>query len=198
MIEKVTPIDAGIFAAAFVMAVGAFCPIVHLPIVGSITYVMGGRGDGIFVVGAAMAVVGLVAFGYRRLAGVVGIGSLFGVMYVLVGFAATLSKTQRELSTDTGPFGGLSQMLAGSFGLEWGWLLLVGGALAVAILAFLPAGGSIAQMTLALGNDSSDEETSLTAADQRIREYIENRTISPAMRAPSQTTQHPTFGKRHI
>jgi len=46
MIEKLTPIDAAILVAAAVMALGAFCPIVHLPIVGTLNYVAGGRGDG--------------------------------------------------------------------------------------------------------------------------------------------------------
>jgi hypothetical protein len=194
VIEKLTPIDAGIFAAAFVMAVGAFCPIVHLPIVGSLTYVMGGRGDGIFIVGAAMAIVGLVAFGYRRLAGVVGTGSLFTVLWVLVGFAATLNKSQHELSRDTGPFGGLSQMLANSVGLDWGWLLLVGGALAVTVLAFLPAIGEVT-LSERQTRGSPDEEDSLAAADRKILEYIENRAISPTIRAQKMPRQ-PSFGKR--
>ena len=60
MIEKLTPIDSGILLAAAIMALGAFCPIVYMPVVGSITYVMGGRGDGIFVVLSAMAIVVLV------------------------------------------------------------------------------------------------------------------------------------------
>ena len=45
-----------------------------------------------------------------------------------------------ELTKDTGPFGGLSNLIANSVGLEWGWLLLVGGALAVTVMAVLPAG----------------------------------------------------------
>jgi len=71
MIDKLTPIDAGMLLAAAVMALGAFCPIVHMPIVGSITYVMGGRGDGILVVLSAMVIVVLVIMGYRRTSGIV-------------------------------------------------------------------------------------------------------------------------------
>jgi hypothetical protein len=66
MIEKLTPIDAGILLAAAIMALGAFCPIVHMPIVGSVTYVMVGRGDGILIVFSSMAIVVLVITGYRR------------------------------------------------------------------------------------------------------------------------------------
>lgn len=45
--EDLTPYDAGIIVAALVMALGAFCPIVTLLVVGSINYVMSGNGDGI-------------------------------------------------------------------------------------------------------------------------------------------------------
>jgi hypothetical protein len=122
------------------MAIGAFCPIVHLPIVGSMNYVVGGRGDGIYIVGCSAAIIGLVVFGYRRTSGIVAVVALFIIMRALVVFSAALSKTQTELTKDTGPFGGLSNLIANSVGLEWGWLLLVGGALAVTVMAVLPAG----------------------------------------------------------
>jgi hypothetical protein len=49
MIQKLTKSDIGILIAAAVMALGAFCPIIRLPVVGSMNYMMGGRGDGVFV-----------------------------------------------------------------------------------------------------------------------------------------------------
>jgi hypothetical protein len=69
MIEKLTKTDIGILIAAAVMAFGAFCPLIKLPIVGSLNYFMNGRGDGIFVVGCSAAIVACVTFGYRRTAG---------------------------------------------------------------------------------------------------------------------------------
>jgi hypothetical protein len=44
MIEKLTPVNAGILLAAAIMALGAFCPILQAPIIGSMSYVAGGRG----------------------------------------------------------------------------------------------------------------------------------------------------------
>jgi hypothetical protein len=35
VINKLTPFDIGILVAAAVMAFGAFCPVVRLPVVGS-------------------------------------------------------------------------------------------------------------------------------------------------------------------
>jgi hypothetical protein len=196
MVERLVPIDIGILIAAVVMAVGAFCPIVHLPIVGSINYVMGGRGDGVYIVGCSAAIIGLVVFGYRRTSGIVGIGALFIIMRALVGFSAALSKSRAELAEDTGPFGGLSNLLANSVGLEWGWLLLVGGALAVTVMAMLPLGAVIPAVDGHRPQAHDDEERSFASADQKIAEYLENRKISPAIRNQS-ALQQPAFGKRH-
>jgi hypothetical protein len=195
MIERLAPIDIGILVAAVVMAVGAFCPLVHLPIVGSINYVMGGRGDGIYIVGCSAAIIGLVVFGYRRTSGIVGFGALFIIMRVLVGFSAAMSKLQAELPKDTGSFGGLSNLLANSVGLEWGWLLLVGGALAVTVMAMLPLGKVILVVDGQRPQAHDDEERSFALADQKIAEYLENRKISPAIRNQS-APQQPAFGKR--
>lgn len=195
MIERLTPFDIGILIAAVVMAVGAFCPIVHLPIVGSMNYVMGGRGDGTYIVGCSAAIIGLVVFGYRRTSGIVAVVALFIIMRALVVFSAALSKAQAELTKDTGPFGGLSNLIANSVGLEWGWLLLVGGALAVTVMAMLPPGEAIPAGDGHRLQAHNDEEISLALADQKIAEYLENRKISPAIRNQS-TPRHPAFGKR--
>jgi hypothetical protein len=37
--EDLTPYDAGIIFAALVMVLGAFCPIVTFPVVGSLSYI---------------------------------------------------------------------------------------------------------------------------------------------------------------
>jgi hypothetical protein len=46
------------------MLIGSFCPVVSIPIMGSISYVNNGQGDGVFVL--IMAVVALVAVFVRR------------------------------------------------------------------------------------------------------------------------------------
>jgi hypothetical protein len=116
-------------------------------------------------------------------------------MRVLVGFSAAMSKLQAELPKDTGSFGGLSNLLANSVGLEWGWLLLVGGALAVTVMAMLPFGKVILAVDGQRPQAHDDEERSFALADQKIVEYLENRKISPAIRNQS-APQQPAFGKR--
>lgn len=194
MIKKLTPFDIGILVAAAGMALGAFCPIVRFPVVGSVNYVMGGRGDGIFVVGCSAAIIALVISGYRRTTGILAAGALFMMLMSVVQIAAKLSKAQADLAKDSGPFSGLTTLIANSVGLEWGWLLLIGGALAIVILALL-APGEIVPAVDRQGDKTQDDERASFAADQKIAEYLENRKISPAMRAQS-TPGRIGFGKR--
>ncbi|MEA2893256.1 MAG: hypothetical protein QOI05_4049 [Bradyrhizobium sp.] len=53
MLEQLKAVDLGILIAAAVMALGAFCLIASLPIVGSLNYVMRGNGDGRVILGGA-------------------------------------------------------------------------------------------------------------------------------------------------
>src|ERR1700730_1760509 len=135
MIEKLTRFDMGILVAASVMALGAFCPIVRFPIVGSVNYVLGGGGDGLYIIGCSAAIIALVISGYRRTTGILAAGAFFMMLTTVVQLAAKLSQAQADLAKDKGPFSGLSTLLANSVGLEWGWLLLIGGALSIIVLA---------------------------------------------------------------
>lgn len=96
MIDELELIDWGIVAGAAAMAVGAFCPIVSVPILGSLNYVMGGRGDGIFVVGGSMAIILLVFFGYRRTTAIVAGGLLMMMATTVVKFASGISMMQAD------------------------------------------------------------------------------------------------------
>ena len=193
MIEKLTRLDIAILIAAAVMALVAFCPIVRFPIVGSINYVMDGRGDGIFIVGCSAAIVALVVSGYRRTTGLLAAGALFVMMMAVIQFEAKIGKAQADLAKDSGPFSGLTTILANSIGLEWGWLLLIGGALAIVILALLAPG----EIVPAVRSDKTQDDAGapFASADKKIAEYLENRKISPSIRAQS-TPEGIGFGKR--
>ena len=195
MIEKLTPIDSGILLAAAIMALGAFCPIVYMPVVGSITYVMGGRGDGIFVVLSAMAIVVLVITGYRRTTGIVAAIALAIMLRAIIGFSSVLGNANADLakSLKDNPFAGLAKTLVSSVSLGWGWVLLIGGALAVIVLAIIAHAQQLPAPAKAKVDQDSDGADFVAAADQRIAEYIENRKISPSQRAAAQQAG---FGKR--
>jgi hypothetical protein len=194
MIERLTRFDIGILVAAAAMAVGAFCPIVSFPIVGSMNYVMGGRGDGVFVICCSGAIIVLVISGYRRTTSIIAAGALFMMLTTLVQLAAKLSEVRAGLEKEKGPFSGLSTLIANSVGLEWGWLLLIGGALSVIVIVLLMPSGRVAQKP-DVNRSHENEDGSFSSADKLIADYIENRKISPAARNQTMPQQS-GFGKR--
>ena len=169
----------------------------RLPIVGSVNYVMGGRGDGVFVIGCSAVIIALVVSGYRRTTGMLATAALFIMIMTVVQFAAALGKARADLAKDAGPFGGLATLIANSVGLEWGWLLLFGGALGVVVLALLAPVEIVPAADGQRHNTQDDEAASFSSADRIIADYLENRMISPAIRAQS-TPERIGFGKRPV
>jgi hypothetical protein len=196
MIEKLTPIDAAILVAAAVMALGAFCPIVHLPVVGTLNYVAGGKGDGVWIVLCAITIAGLVLTGYRRTTGFVAFVALGIMLRALIGFASAIGKAHADFakSMDGNPFAGLGKLVLNSVGLEWGWALLVSGALAVIVLAAIAHAGKFTTTPKLSVQSSGAESAFMESADQRIAEYLENQKISPS--AKSKAGPQVGFGKR--
>jgi uncharacterized membrane protein len=194
VIENLKPVDVGILLAAAVMALGAFCPIIILPIIGSLSYVMRGNGDGMVIVGCSAAIVPLTIFGYRRTTAIVAAGALMMMFYTLAGLAGLLSKAQADMvSAKSGAFGGLASIMINSVGLGWGWVLMFGGAFGVLALALLANASAPAPLFKTVQSEPEPASTSFSSADQIIAEYIENRAISPAIRNGE---PKPGFGKR--
>jgi hypothetical protein len=175
MIEDMKQQDYGMIAGAAVMALGAFCPIVSVPILGSLNYVMGGNGDGIFIVGGSMIIVLLVLVGYRRAAALVATGSLLLMTTTLVKFANGMSSMQAEAArtAKSNPIGGgIATILSKSVGLEWGWILLFGGAFAVIIFAVL-VGASVSSARAQIDPSKSETVCGFSSADRLIADYLE-------------------------
>jgi hypothetical protein len=193
VIEQFKPVDWGILIAAVVMALGAFCPIISLPIVGSLSYVMRGNGDGIIIIGCSAAIIGLTIFGYRRSTAVFAAGALVMMVVTLSQLAGILSKAQADAaSAKSKVFGGLASLMVNSMSLGWGWVLLFGGAFGVLVLALLGALPGTSPTDDAKSKTDT-ESGSFESADRIITEYLENRQISPAIRNAG---QKPGFGKR--
>jgi len=114
----------------------------------------------------------------------------------VVHFAAALGKAQTDLAEDSGSLGGLATLIANSVGLEWGWLLLIGGALAIVVLALLSPGEIVPAVDDQRHKTQDDNDGSFASADRKIAEYHENRKISPAIRRQSTPSRQVVFGKR--
>jgi hypothetical protein len=91
MLEQLKAVDLGILIAAAVMALGAFCPIASLPIVGSLNYVMRGNGDGRVILGCSAAITALTICGYRRTTAIPAADALMMMVDAVTRFAILLA-----------------------------------------------------------------------------------------------------------
>jgi hypothetical protein len=109
-------------AGVAALAIGVFVPLVSLPIVGSLTYFNNGKGDGILVLALAVISALIVLTKRYRALWLTGLASLGLIGYSFVNIAQALAGLERELAGN--PFRGLANAQ-----MQWGWALLVIGAI---------------------------------------------------------------------
>ena len=126
------------FSGAAVLALGAFVPIVSLPIVGSINYFNNGQGDGIFIVLLAVAAASLTFFGKHKFVWIPGAISAVLLLVTLVRFIQLVNDARAELTESLAgnPFAGLAEGFMGAVQLQWGWMLLFLGSIAIVASSF--------------------------------------------------------------
>lgn len=108
---------------AALLAIGAFLPLMSVPIIGSINYFMNGKGDGTIILALA-GVIGVATLFERYTAVLVAAcASLLLIAYTFVNMQAGLAEMQAEMADN--PFAGLVQA---SIQMQWGWIVLVLGA----------------------------------------------------------------------
>jgi hypothetical protein len=127
-------------SGAVLLFVGAFLPIVSLPIVGSVNYFNNGQGDGIIIVGLALISALLILI--RRYRGLWATGGLSLLMlgYTFYTLTARIADARASMESQLAgnPFIGLAQAAMQSVQLQWGWAVLVLGAvllLATAVMS---------------------------------------------------------------
>jgi hypothetical protein len=122
---------------SLLLFVGAFAPIVSVPILGNMNYFQNGKGDGtVIVVLAALSLVAVLARAYSFL-WITGLGA-FGVLaFTFINFQSKMSdaKNQMESQLAGNPFRGLADAAMQSVQLQWGWAVLVVGAVLVLVAA---------------------------------------------------------------
>lgn len=118
-------------AGAVILFVGTFAPIINVPVAGSMNYFQNGKGDGTLIIG--LAVISAVLALTRRYTGLwlTGAASLGLLSFTYLNLQAHLSGAQESIKVELAdnPFKGLGDMMLQSVQIQWGWALLIVGAL---------------------------------------------------------------------
>jgi zinc-ribbon domain len=131
-------------AGAAVLFVGVFIPILSVPIVGSINYFQNGRGDGVIIVVFALLAALFSARRAYRLLWIPGLACLALLVYTFISVQSKLAEAKAAMTADLAdnPFKGVAEAIAGSIQLQWGWAVLVLGAVLLLVAAVMRDGGS--------------------------------------------------------
>jgi hypothetical protein len=194
MIERFEKKDLVILAAAAVLALGAFLPVVRLPLVGSMNLMAGGRGDGILIIGAALLILALICTGHSKATGGVAIVVLFGLAFKIIQIISILGEANAKLSA--GPKDaftqGLGKIVMSSIGIEWGWFPLLAAPITILGVVMTSSGGLFPMPRIAIATEPVTEPVTKGNADALIQAYLEHSKRNP-------TTTGPTaFGKRNL
>jgi len=127
------------FLGAAILATGIFCPMVSLPIVGTLNYFRGGHGEAIsLIIFTAFSIYFLAKKSYSWLYGpAIWSFALIGItfFYYQSEISNIKAATDRELAGN--PFRGLADVAMASLRLEWGWLLLFTGSVLIICTAYI-------------------------------------------------------------
>lgn len=121
----------------FMLFIGVFAPLVSIPIIGSVNYFQNGKGDGTVVM--VLAAASLFAALLRRYdwLWISGFGSLGILAFTFFRFQSRMSSMKADMSKglEDNPFRGIAGLAVQSIQMQWGWALLLAGALMLLIAA---------------------------------------------------------------
>lgn len=120
-------------SGAALLVLGAFMPIVSLPIIGSLNYLNNGQGDGIFVILLAIVAVALTLSGNYKFVWIPGAISAALILFTLIRLMQVVSEARANLESELAgnPFAGLAEGLLNTVQLQWGWVVLALGSILV-------------------------------------------------------------------
>ena len=124
------PIVIG-FVGSAILAIGVFMPIMKAPLIGDINYFMNGQGDGAIIL--VLAGVSVLVIMVRVYAGlwITGLISLVMIVRALILTLDRLAHLRESRDLSDGAFSGLADAVQ----LQWGWPVLIIGALLLCISA---------------------------------------------------------------
>ncbi len=118
-----------------ILVVGSFAPVIQIPIVGALTYVNNGQGDGVVVL--TLAAIALVT-ALLKMVRIPAYSGLISLLIILYGYFTTVdriagAKATAQASLQGNPFAALGEMASQSLQLQWGWGLLFVGSILLTI-----------------------------------------------------------------
>lgn len=119
------------------LVIGVFSPIVSIPIMGAISYIHDGRGDGVLILIAALiSFVMVIARQYWALYWTGGFGLLV-MIFTIALLTSRIADVKQDMARDLAgnPFRGLANAAMSAVHLEWGWGLLIAGAVLLLVSA---------------------------------------------------------------
>ena len=120
-----------------ILFLGTFAPLVSVPIVGSINYFQNGKGDGIFIIlFAALAAIGALTK-RNKLLWISGVCSIALLTFTFISFQSRIADAKANMDQQLAgnPFRGLGGAMLNSMQIQWGFGLLVIGAILVIVAA---------------------------------------------------------------
>lgn len=116
---------------AALLIIGVFCPLISVPIIGSMNYFHNGKGEGVIVLVIGAIALALALNRTYKAVRVAGIISLFVVAYSFYNVTAKLSQAQSDASQQLkgNQFQNIGEALMNSGQLQWGWGVLLLGAI---------------------------------------------------------------------
>ncbi|WP_295400866.1 hypothetical protein [uncultured Thiocystis sp.] len=147
----------GLIGSIF-LCIGVFAPIASVPIMGDVNYFQNGRGDGsIVLVLALISLVLVLAEKYKGL-WFTGIVSLGIMLFTFINFHSKISQVKADMESElaSNPFRGLADAAIQSVQLEWGFALLIVGAVLVIASAAMRVERE-REAALAQGNKAESE-----------------------------------------
>ncbi len=126
------------FSGSAIMIVGSFMPIVSLPF-GSITYFNNGQGDGVLILLLSAVAAVLTWRNLYKFLWMPGAVATVLMLFALSRFVQVMNEAKLHLSSMSGNiFSGLATGIMNSIQLQFGWVFLFVGSLALVAASFVP------------------------------------------------------------
>lgn len=154
---SINPLQIMGLIGVFLLILGVFTPIVRLPIVGDMNYFQNGQGDGVFVLilaVASLAPLFLHRYQWLWITGLLALTLIGSTLLQFIWVIAQLRQTVTEETADN-LFAGLADLLVDAVQIQWGWVLLVTGAILVLVTAVIGRQGDWPRKHIAAGLISS-------------------------------------------